>query len=699
MAGFRLDLVIADLPGVPEKQLRGLANLGLVTLADLLHHFPRRYEDRRRFDRWPSGPTAQAVCVHGQVTDAMPRRFGNRPNQGYFEVTLEPVEDLALAGPIHLRWFNMPFLRKVLAAGMELVVFGQTKTLGGKLVMSHPDYEIIEHSGDAQLHMDRIVPVYPASSGLTQRFLRAWMFRALERLDDITLEEILPADLVAEIDPAHARTDRRRAFRQIHFPDGMEDMEEARDYLALEEFTVQQIQVLRGKREIEALDGAGHCGPGHLLEDFLAGLPFPLTGAQQRCIAEIRRDLERPSPMNRLLQGDVGAGKTLVAFSAMLLAVESGFQAALMAPTQILAEQHYLNFTRQAAQLDLRISLRTSDRTEDSFAGGLFGGDEAQIVVGTHALIHDKVKFSNLGLIVIDEQHKFGVDQRLKLARQGNNPDVLVMTATPIPRTLTMTAYGDLDVSILDELPVGRGKIITAVRSAKKGVEEKVAAFVRSNLEEGRQAYVVYPLVEQSEKSKALAVTAEHEGWRKRLAGFEVGLLHGKLPPDEKDRVMSRFRDNEVQVLVATTVIEVGVDVPNANLMVIHGAERFGLAQLHQLRGRVGRGAHKSYCVLLVDPDQPEAEERLKLLETTRDGFRIAEEDLKLRGPGDVLGTKQSGLPDLRFASLLGDLAFVLKARELATRILERDPDLSAPEHAALRARLQDPGENLASFG
>jgi ATP-dependent DNA helicase RecG len=685
MGEFRFDLEIASLPGVLEKQAQGLANLGVVTIFDLLHHFPRRYEDRRMFDRWPNGPSPTPVCVHGQVTDAMTRRFGNKPNQGYFEITIEPMEDLALAGPIHLRWFNMPFMRKVLAAGMELVVFGQPKVLGGKLIISHPDYEIIEHTGDAKLHMDRIVPVYPAGSGVTQRFLRGWVSRALERLEELPMEPVLPPDLLAAAGPSLVGVDRRWAFRQIHFPDSMEDMERAQEYLALEEFAAQQIQVLRTKRELQAQAGEAHCGPGHLLEDFLASLPFPLTGAQQRCIGEIRADLASPHPMNRLLQGDVGAGKTFVAFSSMLLAVEAGFQAALMAPTQILAEQHYLNFVRQSAKFDLRISLRTSDRTEDNFAGGLFGADDAQIVVGTHSLIHDKVKFKNLGLIVIDEQHKFGVGQRGKLAAQGRNPDILVMTATPIPRTLTMTAFGDLDVSILDELPKGRGQIITGVRPATKTKE--AIAFLRKNLEEGRQAYVVYPLVEQTGKSKALAVTAEFETWSKSLPDFECALLHGKLPGEEKDRIMARFRDNEVQVLVATTVIEVGVDVPNANLMIIYSAERFGLAQLHQLRGRVGRGAHKSYCILMVDPEQEDAMQRLKLLEETRDGFKIAEEDLKLRGPGDVLGTRQSGLPDMRFAQLLGDTRLVQRAREVATRILERDPGLTRPEHAAIRAR------------
>ena len=421
-------------------------------------------------------------------------------------------------------------------------------------------------------------------------------------------------------------------------------MEAARDYLALEEFVGVQIQVLRRKQELQTLDGEAHCGEGQLLKDFLDLIPFDLTGAQKRCIEEIRRDMNSPIPMNRLLQGDVGAGKTMVAFSAMLLAVEAGFQAALMSPTQILAEQHYHNFMKYAQKLDLRISLRTSDRAEDNFAGEFFDqeGDQPQIVIGTHALIHDKVKFENLGLAIIDEQHKFGVSQRGKLAAQGSNPDMLVMTATPIPRTLTMTVYGDLDVSILDEIPSGRGKIITAIRPATKTRE--ATSFIKQQLEEGRQGYIVYPLVEEGGgKSKTMAATKEFEAWRKRLNKYECALLHGKVSGEEKDRLMTDFRDGKIDVLVATTVIEVGVDVPNSNIMIIYNAERFGLAQLHQLRGRIGRGEHKSYCILMCDPKAEEAMERLKILEETRDGFRIAEEDMKIRGPGDVLGTRQSG--------------------------------------------------------
>lgn len=696
---FSLDLVIADLPGVPSKPLGGLKNLGIATLRDLIAHYPRRYEDRTRFDAWPTGPLPKPVCVHGQITDAGVRRFGSGRNQGYFEATFEPLEPLAMAGPIYLRWFNMPFMRNVIAVGHELVLYGQPKITGKKLTIAHPDYEIIEpDSGgtDVAVHMGRITPVYPASSGLTQRFLRGWIYRALAKAWPQQLLEVLPIDAVRAIDPDFELPDRLEALRQIHFPKSWEARDAAREYLALEEFVAVQISMLRRKRRQAALPGQAHCGPGHLLEDFIAGLPFELTGAQKRCIAELRRDLAAPAPMNRLLQGDVGAGKTAVAFAGMLLAVEAGFQAALMAPTQILAEQHFLTFQKLGEKLDLRISLRTSARAEDSFAGGLFGGDEPQIIVGTHALIHDKVKFENLGLAVIDEQHKFGVSQRSKLAAQGVNPDVLVMTATPIPRTLTMTVYGDLDVSILDEMPAGRGKIVTAVRETTKTRE--ATAFLREQLDEGRQAYIVYPLVEESEKLKSQAATKEFEAWQKRLNKYEVGLIHGKIRPDEKEQIMRSFRDGKIDVLVATTVIEVGVDVPNATVMIIYNSERFGLAQLHQLRGRIGRGEHKSYCVLMCDPKNDEALERLKILEQTRDGFLIAEEDLKIRGPGDVLGTLQSGLPNLRFASLLGDTRLVKKARDVAEVILDRDPELELPEHATLAAVVdrQSPSEEGA---
>lgn len=681
---FSLELVIADLPGVPTKTKKGLENLKIATIRDLLAHYPRRYEDRRDFDAWPTGPIEKAVCIHGEVTDVGVRRFGGGRNQSYFEATLESMADIALGGPIYLRWFNMPFMSKVIAAGQELVVYGQPKISGKKLTIAHPDYEIIDPAaaGDETIHMGRITPIYPASSGVTQHFLRAWTHRALGKTQPEQLMDVLPIDAIRAVDPDFQMPARLDALRQIHFPDSWESMKAAREYLALEEFVAIQIHVLRRKQQLAKVSTESRCGEGYLLEDFIEGLPFDLTDAQKRCIDEVRADLDANQPMNRLLQGDVGAGKTVVAFAAMLLAVEAGFQAALMAPTQILAEQHFLTFRKLGEKLDLRISLRTSARAEDSFAGGLFGEENPQIVVGTHALIHDKVKFENLGLAVIDEQHKFGVGQRAKLAKQGDNPDILVMTATPIPRTLTMTVYGDLDVSILDEAPSGRGKIVTGVRPTTK--TRDATAFIKQQLEEGRQAYIVYPLIDESEVRKSKAATKEFEAWQKRLSKYEIGLLHGRIPPEEKDQLMNDFRAHKIDVLVATTVIEVGVDVPNANVMLIYNAENFGLAQLHQLRGRIGRGEHKSYCILMCDPKQEEAFTRLKILEQSRDGFLIAEEDLKIRGPGDVLGTQQSGLPNLRFASMLTETHVVKKAREVAATILQRDPDLQLPEHDSL---------------
>ncbi|MBU6301911.1 MAG: ATP-dependent DNA helicase RecG [Verrucomicrobia bacterium] len=683
---LRWDLEVAELPGVKPKQAAALKELGILTVQDLLYHFPRRYEDRLHFPGWPLQESRTGLCLHGQVIRAK-TVYGGR--SGRFFCEFAPMTDPGLGGPLSLNFWNQPYLGKKIAVGMEMTVFGKIDLFQKRLCMHSPDWEVIEENDADSIHMNRIVPVHPAGAGVNARFLRIQIHQLLERLDELVTSPVLPPRRVAEVAPELSEMDRGPALRRIHFPGRLEEKGMAEEYLALEEFVAQQIQVLRAKSASRSQPGEPHAGPGHLLEDFLAGLPYAMTGAQRRCIEEIRADMESPWPMNRLLQGDVGAGKTLVAFSAMLLAVEAGFQAAIMAPTQILAEQHYLNFVKQAAKLDLRISLRTSDRVENNFAGGLFGGEAPQIVVGTHSLIYDKVKFENLGLVVIDEQHKFGVEQRGKLADRGRKPDILVMTATPIPRTLTMTVYGDLDVSILDELPKGRGKIITRVRPDTK-INEAID-FVRKNLGEGRQAYVVYPLVEPGEKSeqKAVSVKEEFARWQENLPGFGCALLHGKMPAAEKEQTMARFRDNETQVLVATTVIEVGVDVPNSNVMLIFGAERFGLAQLHQLRGRVGRGVHNSYCVLMHGPDQDEAVERLKLLEETRDGFRIAEEDLRLRGPGDVLGTRQSGLPEMRFAAMLVNLPLVQKARAIAERILRQDPDLCLPEHAALRDRVE----------
>lgn len=663
------------LPGLERKSLNALENLAIKTVGDLISHFPRRYEDRTRFDGFPNQPGSENVCLRGTVTDTSTRFAGRRR---FFEMRVEDL-DAALTAVITCRWFNMPFMSRVFAADQVVVLYGKPKLSGRRLVMDHPEYEIIDDDFGDELsspHVERITPIYPLSSGISQLVLRASVFQILELLFDETLTDRLPQSTVQG-------WCRARAIRTAHFPDNMEELKAARRYLALEEFTALQLKVLKQRRDYEGRGGKVHCGSGDLLEKFLQALPFEATGAQQRSIAEIRADLASGSPMNRLLQGDVGSGKTLVAVAAMLLVVEDGYQAALMAPTQILAEQHYLVLQQWLEPLGIRVGLRTAARKEDGFLPLMSGGGEAQILIGTHALISNQSELTNLGLAVIDEQHKFGVAQRGKLIQQGEMPDVLVMTATPIPRTLTLTVYGDLDVSVVDEMPAGRGSIVTGVRDLKKTRE--AADFVREHLEKGRQVYIVYPLIEESDKLKSLAATVEFEKWEKCFKGFRCGLLHGRLSGEEKKQVMGDFRSGEIQVLISTTVIEVGVDVPNANMMLVFNAERFGLAQLHQLRGRIGRGKHKSYCILMVDLKKAkESADKLKVLEETRDGFRIAEEDLKLRGPGEVLGTAQSGLPDLKMGDLVTDVDLVREARELAGKILENDPKLKNPQNRQL---------------
>ena len=645
-----------------KKTREGFEKLGLTTVGDLLAHYPRRLEDRSRFDQFPENATEHPVCLHVSVTD-LQSRFGRGQARRFSEATVEPVGGSVLGNKIILRWFNLPYIQKIITVGHELVIYGQPKESGRRIVIDHPDFEIVDGDpSEAQAHMGRIVPIYPLVSGVSQKALRSLVFPILETLGDDQPPNWLP--------PGSSETGltRAEAIRQIHYPDGFEKVAPAKRYLALEEYTRLQLVLQQKRSEFQSRGGQPHCGNGTLLETYLDKLPFEPTGAQQRTIAEIREDLASELPMTRLLQGDVGAGKTLVAAAAILLVVEAGFDAALMAPTQILAEQHFLTFRDWFEPLGVDVRLKTGSRESGGDLPLFAGGGETRlgsVTIGTHALVHGGGEFENgLGLAVIDEQHKFGVDQRQALIDRGDRPDVLVMTATPIPRTLALAFYGDLDVSVLDELPKGRGKIVTGIRLVSQ--TKQATDFLVEQLRAGRQAYVVYPLVEESDKSAAGAASVEFERWDDRLKDFEVGLIHGRLSAEEKDAVMEKFREGQTDVLVSTTVIEVGVDVPNANIMFIYNAERFGLAQLHQLRGRIGRGEHKSYCVLMIDPEQDDARERLKILEETRDGFRIADEDLKLRGPGEVLGTQQSGLPSLAFPEFLSDAKMVQQAREIA---------------------------------
>jgi ATP-dependent DNA helicase RecG len=660
---------------LPAREVAALAAAGFRTAADVLEHLPKRYEDRRRFDHFPNQPTTAAVCLRGIVIDTSKQHFGR--GKGFYEaVVMNGDGGIFGSGKITCRWFNMSYIHKLVAAGQEVVLYGKVKLSNSRLIIDHPEFEILrdDDQDGSSIHIERIVPIYRNIAGLAQRRLREIIHLLLFQCDPATLAAVFEVD----------DTSRALALHKVHFPNAMEEAGAARRRFAFEEFFGIQIKIAWRRSRYSEQAGRILGKRTKLLTGFYNSLPFDLTEAQKRSIREIIADMRLQQPMNRLLQGDVGSGKTFVAMAAMLLAVDSGCQAALMAPTQILAEQHYLTFRRWLEPLGVRVALRTSDRNETSHPEL---ADSPQIIIGTHALLYDGALFNDLGLVVIDEQHKFGVAQRASLIRCGAVPDVLVMTATPIPRTLTMTIYGDLNVSLLDEKPPGRGKIITVVKECAKQTD--VTKFVKEQLAQGRQVYLVFPLVEESGNIKAESATAAFEKWRKRLPGYEVGLIHGKLKPEEKEEVMRRFREGVIAALVSTTVIEVGVDVPNATVMILHHAERFGLTQIHQLRGRIGRGGHKSYCILLTDGKNPDAMEKLKVLEQTSDGFEIAEADLRMRGPGDVLGTQQSGLGDLRFADFLADTTLLREARALADRVIAEDPTLEGV-HRALRQLIQD---------
>jgi RecG-like helicase/REP element-mobilizing transposase RayT len=873
---------LEDLSWIPRPRLLALRRLGIETTEDLVTHFPRRHEDRTEFPQFPREETDIPICLCGEVIKTSVRRFGGWKK--IFEATLEESQPNALSEPLVCRWFNLHYVQKMIATGQRIVVFGKPRLRGKRICIDHPEFEVIENDEEMSIHFRRITPIYPATEGLSQRVLRGIIYRVLQESADTGSKPIVPSTLV--------RGERSDAIRAIHFPESWEGRDAAREHLVLSEFFAMQMLITSRRFESTARAGQAHCGSGALLNKFLKALPFELTAAQEKVITEIRRDLAATYPMNRLLQGDVGSGKTVVAIAATLLAVEAGYQAAFMAPTQILAEQHYELLRRWLEPLGIRVALRTAARQEESGPLPLFAGqtpgsarvsragdgvapsqtsleadrpngaryfrrrlphfekpwaiyavtigtkknrrlspearttvldslrhfhktryemfaacvmpdhmhlliqpwpkkdddtektafwelsellnsiksfsahninelekrsgpvwqkerfdryvrsdrdlqekfyyilrnpwddgvanqnedypwiwtqddegrnessfrrdaetstrdacatqtNEPQIIVGTHALLYENVSFSNLGLAVIDEQHKFGVAQRARLTAREPAPDVLVMTATPIPRTLTMTIYGDLDVSTINEMPGNRGKIVTAVRDTSKLGE--VLSFLRTQLEKGRQLYVIYPLIDESDKLDVKAAAAEYELWRERLHPFRCELLHGRIPAPEKQQIMDRFRRGDTNALISTTVLEVGVDVPNAAIMLIENAERFGLAQLHQLRGRVGRGEHKSYCILLSSNQTKETSAKLAVLEGTTNGFEVAEADWDLRGPGDVLGTAQSGLPALKIGDLKRDAELMRRARAAAMSIFEMDPCLEQPENQHFR--------------
>jgi ATP-dependent DNA helicase RecG len=674
-----LDTPLQFLKGVGPRRAADLQRVGLNTVEDLLYRFPIRYEDRGNFQTIASLKPGVAASIVGEVISCGVRPT-RRPRFKIFEMLVRDA-----TGALRAVFFNQPFLADVFRAHQRVILFGKLELTPHGLQLQNPQYEILrgEASPDAPgepeddtLHTGRIVPVYEKTGHLTTKMQRALVHHALSQLPD-DVPDPLPPDVRAR----QALIDRRTALLQVHFPDEGTSIDQLNRFrtppqrrLIFEEFFLFQIGLLLRKRRAEAeRKPRSIVVTDEVREAARRVLPFRLTGDQKTVIAEIVKDMQRPQPMNRLLQGDVGSGKTIVALMAAVVAMENGFQVAFMAPTEILAEQHYITIRRLLESSRFRMALLTGGtpaKRRREIQAELAGGS-IHLAVGTHALVEDPVGFRELGLVVIDEQHRFGVLQRAALRSKGMHPDVLVMTATPIPRTLALTTYGDLDVSVMREMPPGRYPIRTIAKPETR--RDEIYDFVRRQLDEGRQAYVIYPLVEESEKVDLRAATemADHLA-QDVFPAYTVALLHGRLKQDAKDRVMSAFSRGEYHILVSTTVVEVGVDVANAAVMLVEHAERFGLSQLHQLRGRVGRGPHQSYCVLLYQPPlTDDARERLRALTDTTDGFVIAEKDLEIRGPGDFFGTRQSGIPTLRVGDLVRDHSIMEEARRAATAALD----------------------------
>ena len=666
--------------GVGPQRGKLLSRLGLATVEDALFYFPRRYEDRSQLTPFRRLKVGESQSCSGLVIGISPPPPGN--TRLPFQVLFRDE-----TGYLSAVWFRQPYLQKVFRRGQRVILYGKvTHFRAGPLQMQHPDFEIVEEGEeDERIHMGRLVPVYPLTEGLTQRPLRSLIWKLLEQY----------AARVADPLPQALRETRKllplnEAIRALHFPSTEEETRRARRRVVFDDFLLLQLGLAIRRSRQESVRGIVIDQPGKLIRQMRKQLSFTLTKAQERVWEEIRQDLARSTPMNRLLQGDVGSGKTIVAAMAILTAAEAGVQSALMAPTEILAEQHVMTLSQLLPPLGVRVALLTSGMKAKEREAVLTDVKRGAVdcLVGTHALIQGGVQFKRLGLAVVDEQHRFGVLQRASLRAKGEHPNLLVMTATPIPRTLALTLYGDLDLSVIDEMPPGRKPIITVWRTEQK--RQQIYQFLQEEIAAGRQVYVVCPMVEESAESDLKAATEMAERLQKDVfPGERIGLMHGRLRFDEKEAVMRAFKAGAISILVSTTVIEVGIDVPNASVMLVEHAERFGLAQLHQLRGRVGRGPWKSYCILLAGGKlSEEARKRLETMVESQDGFRIAEVDLELRGPGEFFGTRQSGLPEFKIADLLHDGPILEEARQEAFTIAASDPLLKKPEHLPLRRAL-----------
>lgn len=710
------EIETSELKGIGPKSSVALRQLGIRNVADLLYHVPRRYIDRSQKSPIAQTPIGSEVTLIGKVEKVTERR----PRRNLLIIEARIADETATIKAV---WFNQRFRLNQLTEGSLVALSGEVESFRGSLQMKSPDVDVLDSPSEG-LVTGRVVPIHPAVAKLRVGTIRRAIHNALGR--SAPIEDTVPVEFLA----AQGLMERDLAFNSIHFPETLEEVGPARRRLVYDElFRLELALALQKRKQMLEATGISLDPSGELVERFLGGLPYELTGAQKRVLDEISLDLETPHPMHRLLQGEVGSGKTVVAVASLLRAVEGGWQGAIMAPTEVLAEQHFLGvrsllgvaglspdplgsgadlgmdslFASDGPAVHLALltgSAATSnyrpDMTRDQLLDDIASG-QVDVLVGTHALIQEGVHFANLGVAVVDEQHRFGVAQRVELKEKAGevDPDLLIMTATPIPRTLSMTLYGDLDVSVIEEMPPGRTPVVT--RQLSRVDETTAWELIEKEVANGRQAFVVCPLVEDSDKIEAASATAEYKRLSAILGDLRVGLIHGQLRSVDKESVMAAFRAGEIDVLVSTTVIEVGIDIPNATVMVIEDADRFGLSQLHQLRGRVGRGAYPGRCLLIADPTTEEGEARLAAMTATNDGFRLAEEDMRIRGQGTVFGTRQSGVKDLRIADILEDFDLLVAARKDAFGLVDSDPELR--DHVELadevRAMLGDEVEWL----
>jgi len=669
------------LKGVGPSRAKILEKLGVKTIEDLLYYFPRRYEDRTQLTEIAKLQVGKFQTVKGRVLCSGQRLSFHKKSLKIFETAVEDK-----TGKFRCVWFNQPYLRNYLKDDKEAVLYGKVEFYDKHLQMQNPEFEIIDDAEEKDsLNYGRITPIYSLTEKLSQRVLRRIIKTCLDEYLPV-LSDIVPHDVRMH----HNLLNIAGTMLNMHFPQDALRQEAAYKRIVFEECFLMQLMFGLKRLKMDRISGIAHKFEEGLLKSFQESLPFELTAAQKRVMEEIRSDMTRSQPMHRLLQGDVGSGKTVVALYACLLAASSSHQAAFMVPTEILAEQHYANIRNLLLKFrQINAALLTSSLTKkekEKIYAGIRGG-KAHIVIGTHALIQAGLDFKSLGLVVIDEQHKFGVHQRLDILTKGLNPDCLIMTATPIPRTLAMTVYSDLDISTLDELPKGRLPVKTYLAGEEK--RRWVYDFIRENLKKGRQCYIVYPIIDDSEKLDLKAAATMYEDLRKNVfSDFKVALVHGRLKQDERVAIMRAFQKGKINILVSTVVIEVGVDVANASVMVIEHAERFGLAQLHQLRGRIGRGSYESHCILVAEHSTEEADSRLQAILEENDGFKIAEKDLEIRGPGEFFGVRQHGLPELRI-NPIGNIGAINTAREEARGVLEKDPGLKARQNSGLAKTLK----------